>query len=139
MKESGVLSYFCNFFFFFLKHTKIIFAYYFHTLLSVLQGRWREEQGASLTLSQSLEPVVRSGVGLAGRYLLSTRSWLGVKNAGPLCFEVLLPDFMELRTGWAPGLAGQMLRGRALDLESETRLLVLEDWVEGRSPFCPLL
>lgn len=80
---------------------------------------------------------IRSGTGrkVSALYLLLT----GCQDAGPLCFEVLLPDFLELWTGWAPGLAGQILRGGAPYLKSETQLLVLEDWVEGRSPFCPLL
>ena len=113
----------------------ILFAYFAFSVTGELErraGSFPDSVPVSRTSGQ-----IRSGTGrkVSALYPLLAEC----QDAGPLCFEVLLPDFMELRTGWASGLAGQMLRGRALDLESETRLLVPEDWVEGRSPFCPLL
>lgn len=81
----------------------------------------REEQGASRTLLDSLEAVVRSGVGLAE----CPRS----PPAPDHCtLKSWLLEAWGLRKGWAPVLAGHLRRDRALDLESGMWLLLLEVW-----------
>lgn len=81
----------------------------------------REEQGASRTLPDSLEAVVRSGVGLAE----SPRS----PPAPDHCtWKSWLLEAWGPRKGWAPGPAGRLRRDRALDLESGMWLLLLEVW-----------
>lgn len=97
MEESRVLSYFCNFFFGNIQRgcVCILLAHFVFSVTGELERRAGSFPDSVLVSGTSDQ--IRSGTGRKVSALYPLLA--GYQDAGPLCFEVLLPDFLELKTG----------------------------------------